>query len=107
MSLVGPPEMGKSPLIYNHPKTGTFQPEIDKIHFLNQHSQVLYDVMQKDIDNLEFVQVRNFECIDSLENNGTKYLLFFEDSCQEICKSKGSADIVTAVRHRGLSTILH
>ena len=40
-----------------------------------QHSQPLYDVMQKEIENLDFVQGVSFEFIDSLKNNGTKYLL--------------------------------
>ena len=43
--------------------------------------------MQKEIKNLEFVQGVNFEFIDSLKNNGTKYLLIFDDSCEEICNS--------------------
>ena len=61
--------------------------------------------MQKQIDNLEFVQEVNFEFIDSLENNGTKYLLIFDDSCEEICNSKTFVDIATSGRHRRLSTI--
>ena len=61
--------------------------------------------MQKEIENLEFVRGVNFESIDSLKNNGTKYLLFFDDSCEEICNSKAFVDIATAGRHRGLSTI--
>ena len=61
--------------------------------------------MQKEIENLEFVQGVNFEFIDSLKNNGTKYLLIFDDSCEEICNSKAFVDIATAGRHRGLSTI--
>ena len=39
-----------------------------------------------------------------LKNNGTKYLLNFDDSCEEICNSKAFIDIATAGRHRGLST---
>ena len=61
--------------------------------------------MQKEIENLEFVLGVNFEFIDSLKNNVTKYLLIFEDSCEEICNSKTFVDIATAGRHRGLSTI--
>ena len=61
--------------------------------------------MQKEIENLEFVQGVSFEFIDSLKNNGTKYLLIFNDSCEEICNSKAFVDIATAGRHRGLSTI--
>ena len=61
--------------------------------------------MQKEIENLEFVRGVNFEFTDSLKNNCTKYLLFFDDSCEEICNSKVLVDIATAGRHRGLSTI--
>ena len=61
--------------------------------------------MQKEIKNLEFVQGVNFEFFDSLKNNGTKYLLIFDDSCDKICNSKAFVDIATAKRHRGLTTI--
>ena len=54
---------------------------------------------------LDFVQGVNFEFIDSLKNNGTKNLLFYDNSCEEISKSKGFVDIATTGRHRGLSTI--
>ena len=47
----------------------------------------------------------NFEFIDSLKNNGTKYLVIFDDSCQEICNTKAFVDFATAGKHRGLSTI--
>ena len=105
ISLVGPSETGKSQLIYNWLKIGTLQPKFDKIYFFYQHSQPLYDVIQKEIENLEFVRGVNFEFIDSLKNNGTKYLLIFDDSCEEICNSNAFVDIATAGRHRGLSTI--
>ena len=105
ISLVGPSETKKSQLIYNWLKIGTFQPKFDKIYFFYQHSQPLYDVMQKKIENLDFVQGVNIEFIDSLKNNGAKYLLLFDNSCEEICNSKAFVDIATAGRHRGLSTI--
>ena len=105
ISLVGPSETGESQLIYNWLKVRTLQPKFDKIYFSYQHFQPLYDVMQKEIENLEFVRGINFEFIDSLKNNGTKYLLKFDDSCEEICNSKAFVDIATAGRHRGLSTI--
>ena len=47
ISLVGPSETGKWQFIYNWHKIGTFQPKFDKIYFFYQHSQPLYDVMQK------------------------------------------------------------
>ena len=60
--------------------------------------------MQKEIENLNCVQGVNFEFSDSLKNNGTKYLLIFDGSCEEICNTKALDDIATAGRHRGLST---
>ena len=60
--------------------------------------------MQKEIENLEFVQGVNFEFIDSLKNNGTKYLLIFDDSSEKICSSKAFVDIATTGIHRGLGT---
>ena len=65
-SLVGPSETGKSQLIYNWVKIGTFQPKLDKIYFFYQHSHSLYDFMQKAIENLDFVRGVNFEFFDSL-----------------------------------------
>ena len=105
ISLVGPFEKGKSQFIYNWLKIGTIQPKFDEIYFFYQHSQPLHDVMQKEIENLEFVQGVNFEFIDSLKINGTKYLLIFDNFCEESCNSKAFVDIATAGRHRGLSTI--
>ena len=93
ISLVGLSETGKAQPIYIWLKIGTFQPKFDKIYFFYQHSQPLYDVMPKEIENLEFVQGVNFVFIDSLKNNGTKYLLTFDDSCEEICNSKAFVDI--------------
>ena len=61
--------------------------------------------MQKEIENLVFVRGVNFEFIESMKNNGTKYLLFFDQSYEEICNSKAFVDTATAGRHRGLSTI--
>ena len=105
ISLVGPTETGKSQFFYIWLKIGTFQTKFDKMNFFYQHSQPLYDVMQMEIENLEFMQQVNFEFIDSLKNNGTKYLLIVDDSCEEICNSKAFVDIATAGRRRGLSTI--
>ena len=70
--LVGPSEVGKTQLINNWLKSGTFQPKFDKIYFFNQHSRPIYDVMQKEIENLEFVRGVNFEILDSIKNNGSK-----------------------------------
>ena len=82
VSLVGPSETGKLQLINKRLIIGSFHPIFDKIYFFYQYSQPLYNVMQKETKNLEFVQGVNFEFIDSLKNNGAKYLLLFVDSCE-------------------------
>ena len=105
ISLVGPSDSGKTYSIHEWLEVGSFQPEFVKICFLYQHPQPLYDVMQKEFDNLEFAQGVQIEFINSLRNNGTKYLLVFDDSCADICSSKEFVDNATAGRHRGFSTI--
>ena len=88
ISLIGPSETGKMQFIYNWLKIGTFQPKFDKIYFFYQHSQLLYDVMQEQIENPEVVQGVNFEYFDSIKNNGPKYVLLIDDSCEEICNAR-------------------
>ena len=61
--------------------------------------------MQKEIDNLEFIQDVNFDFINSLKKNNTKYLLICDDSRAEICNSTEFEDITATGRHRGYSTI--
>ena len=67
--------------------------------FFHQHVQPLHVVLQKEIEKLEFVQWINFELIDSLKNNGTKYLLISDDFCDEKCNSKAFVDITIAGKH--------
>ena len=55
--------------------------------------------------SFEFVQSVHFEFINSLKNNGTKYLLIFDDTCAKICNSKEIVDKATTGRHRRFSTI--
>ena len=107
-SLVGPSETGKLQLNSNWLKIGTFQPKFDKIYFFHQYFEFVrnfVDVVQKEIEDLEFLQGVIFEFIVSLENNGTKYLLLFDDSCEQICISKAFVEIATAGRHRSVTTI--
>ena len=103
--MVGPSETGKTQLAHSWIKIGTFQPKFDKIYFFYHHSQPAYDVMPKETENLEFVRGVNFEFIHSLKNNGTKYLLIYDDSCEKSCISRAFFDIATAGKDRGLSTI--
>ena len=88
LSLVGPTDSDKTYLIHEWLKVGTIQPKLDKFYFFYQHPQPVYDVMQKEIGNLEFVQGVHFEFINSSKKNSTKYLLNFDDSCAGICNPK-------------------
>ena len=81
-----------------------FKQSFTKFAFLSTFSTSLRCYAKK-IENLEFVLGVNFEFIDALKNNGTKYFLIFDDSCEEICNSKAFVDIATARRQRGLSKI--
>ena len=102
--MIGPSETRKTQLIQYWHKIGAFDPKIDKFHFFYQGSQPSYFHLQKEIENVDFFQGVNFEFTDSLENNGTRYLLIFDDSCKELCNSKAFVDIATAGKRRGLST---
>ena len=88
ISLVGPSGSGKSHLIHDWLVFGTFQPEFDKICYFYQHYQSLNGIMSENIKKIEFVQGADFELIQNLPNNGTKYLLIFDESCEEISSSK-------------------
>ena len=105
ISLVGPSDSDKTYLIHEWLKVGLFQPKFEKVYLFYQHPQQLYDVMQKRIDNFEFVQGVHFEFINSLKKNGTKYLLIFDDSCAEIYNSKEFVDFATAGKRRTFRTI--
>ena len=86
ISLVRPNGSGKSHLIFEWLKIGTIQPKFDKIFYFYHYYQPLYGQMQR--KNLKFIQGVDFELIEILPKNGTKYLLIFDDSCEEISNSK-------------------
>ena len=89
-------------LIFEWLKIVHFNQSLAK-NFFNQHYQPLYGQIQR--KNLKFNQGVDFELIENLPNNGTKYLLKFDDSCEEIPNPKQFVKVATAGRHRGLNTI--
>ena len=106
ISLVVPSGSGKLHLIFEWLKIGTFQPKFDKFFYFYQHYQPLYGQMQR--KNHQFIQGDDFELIEKLPLNGTKYLYYqqiIDDSCEEISNSKQFVKFATAGRHRGLITI--
>ena len=57
--------------------------------------------MGKEVNILESLQNVNSENKDCCKNNGTKGLLLFGDSCEEICNAKAFVAVATG----GVSTI--
>ena len=105
MSLVGPSGSGKTRLIFDMLKVGTFQPAFDKILYFYHFDQPIFRVMQKEVGNIEFINSLDFQLIDNLPNDGTSYLLIFDDSCDELGRCKEFEKIATAGRHKKLSCI--
>ena len=105
MVLVGLSGCGKSYLIYEMLKNKTFYPKFDKIIYFYKYYQNLYDRMLTDLDNIEFIETPDFELIENLPNDGTNYLIIFDDSCEEISKSKEFNQLATAGRHRKLNCL--
>ena len=60
--------------------------------------------MTKDVKNVEFIERVDFEFVRNLPNNGTKYPLVFDNSCEKISSSKDFVKIATAGRHKRFST---
>ena len=104
MSLVGPSGCGKTQLIYEMLKHGTFQPPFEKIYYFFQFNQPIFSLMIQDIPNIEFIKCVDFELIDNLPSNNPT-LLIFDDSCDEIMKSKSFEKLAIAGRHRKMSVI--
>ncbi len=82
---------------------GTFQPPFEKIHFFYQYDQPLFNQMRQEMPNIEFVKCVDFELIENLPDRET--LLIFDESCDEIMKSKGFEKLAIAGRHRQMSVI--
>ena len=61
--------------------------------------------MNKCKKNLKFIQRVDFELSEKLPLEGKKYLLTFDDSCEERSCYKQFVKVATAGRHRGLKTI--
>ena len=81
---------------------GTFQPAFDKIFYFYQQFELFYSQMQR--KNPKFIQGVDFDLIENFSNDGTKFLLIFDDSCENFSNSKQFVKIATAGRHRGLNT---
>ena len=61
--------------------------------------------MHKEVRNNEFIRSLDFDFIENLPNDGTNYLHIFDDSCDEISRSKQFEKIALAGIHRKLICI--
>ncbi len=105
MSVVGPSGCGKTQFVYNLLHFKIFQPPFDKIFFFYKHFQPIYQQMQHEFSNIEFLSCIDFQLVQELPSDGTNYLMIFDDSCVELLKSKEFEKIATSGRHRGISVI--
>ena len=86
-------------------KKRTFVPAFDKNFYFYQYFQKLYAERQKEVRNIEVIGSLDFDFIENLPNDGTNYLLNFDNSCDEISRSKQFEKIATAGTHRKLNCI--
>ena len=103
MSLVGPSGCGRTFFIFQLLENNSFIPQFDKIFYFYQHDQPVF--LNHSTLKIEFIQGVNFSMINELAVDGTNYLLIFDDSCEEICKSKEFQALATAGRHKKLNVI--
>ena len=112
LSIVGPSGSGKTRLIFElltFPKI--FHPSFDHIVYFYQHDQPLYtDIATSLKNNITFVCGVDWELIgrlpvdknvkDKLEK--IRYLLVFDDVCEDVAKNVQFNDLATSGRHRNL-----
>ena len=101
MYLVGPSGSGKTVFINDMLQRKTFQPSFDRILYFYEH----FHTMMQSIAGLEFIQGVDFELIEHLPADGTKYLLIFDDSLVTLSKSEKFNETATAGRHRNLNCV--
>ena len=75
LSSVGPSDTEMSQLNWNWLENGRFYARIDEFDFSKSKFAAPLRCYAKKIENPEFVQGVNIEFIDSLKDNGRKYLL--------------------------------
>ena len=74
MYLVCPSGSGKTVFINDMLQTKTSQPSFDRILYFFKRFQTVYDTMMQSIADIEFIQGVDFELIENLPADGTKYL---------------------------------
>lgn len=129
VSLVGPSGSGKTQLVFEMlTLSSMFQPGFDHIVYFYQHHQPLYSAMQDALGTtITFIQGVDWAFVDNLPTSSNEYhhkstsstnqqeaqcfypttktprfLLVFDDVCENISNSKEFQDLATSGRHRNL-----
>ena len=105
MYLVDPSGSGKTVFINDMLRMKTFQQSFDQISYFYKHFQPIYDTMIQSIADIEFIQGVDFDLIDNLPADSTKYLPIFDNSLDILSKSEKFNGIATAGRHRNLNSV--
>ena len=61
--------------------------------------------MREEESNIEFISSLDFDLIENLLKDGCFYILNFDDSCEEVCRSKRFEKKAFVGRHRKLKCI--
>ena len=101
MSIVGPSGCGKTKLLLRMLKGSTFYPSFKKIYYVYKEFQPLFKDMQRVIPGTEFLKYSGFDITKIL----SRFLLIYDDSCEEIFNDNLFIKIATSVRHRKLHVI--
>ena len=108
MSVVGPSESGKTQLIYDMLRGGTFQEPFLQIIYCYRYWQPLYDLYVKNL-TAEFVPITDdYSAIDSVISQlggEKKRLIIFDDVAEEILKNEKFTNLATSGRHKNISVI--
>lgn len=115
--LVGPSGSGKTQLIFDMlTLPSMFHPNFDRIIYFYQHHQTLYNSMEEKLgDKILFVQGTDWELVDSLVNTTSsqrlfdtdkpRYLLIFDDMCEEAASSPEFQSLATSGRHKNMHVL--
>ena len=106
MTVVGPSGSGKSVLVADLlVQAKVFQPPFDKILYIYQHWQPLYDELKTKIDNITFVQGLDWTKLKSCGKT-KRQLLVFDDIYNEASNQAEFLQLVVSGRHQNQHAII-
>lgn len=82
-----------------------FQPSFDKIIYVYNVMQAIYNDIRNLTDNLELVEGFTDDLAERLKENDQKTLLILDDLMLEIAENKFLPRLFTMMRHKNISTV--